>query len=346
MSRPVDARAWLVWVAAAAVLVMVARNPLYTVLIMAVVQVVRTVRAPGAGLPLPIWRLGAFLVVISAVLNALSVHIGETVLFRLPAGWPLVGGAITLEGFVYGAANGLVLLGLLAVFSAFNALVPAHELVRLTPGALQDMGVVVLIAITYVPETLHHWRRIREAQAIRGHRLRGIRDWRPVVIPLLVGGLERAMGLAEVMVARGYGAAVDQRQSLGRSAGLLLALLLTFAGWLLIFWVGWLGWLLLVAGVVLMLGLLWRIGRERPRTRYRPAVWGWPEMWVVLSAVLPLLAVLLPLPLIDRTTLLYSPYPRLAIPPFDPLLGLSLALLALPAIWGTANVEENELSSK
>ena len=48
------------------------------------------------------------------------------------------------------------------------------------------------MAITYVPETARHFQRIREAQAIRGHRLRGLRDWRPIVIPLLVGGLERA----------------------------------------------------------------------------------------------------------------------------------------------------------
>jgi energy-coupling factor transport system permease protein len=342
MNQPVDARAWLLWVAAAAVLVMVARNPLYTILIMAAVQLVRTSRAPGAGLPLPIWRLGLFLIVISAVLNAFSVHVGEMILFRLPASWPLVGGAITLEGFVYGAVNGLVLLGLLAVFAALNALVLPHELVQLTPGALHDMGVVVLIAITYVPETLRHWRRIREAQAIRGHRLRGIRDWRPVVIPLLVGGLERAMGLAEVMVARGYGAAAGQEQNLGRSATLLLALLLTFGGWLLIFWLGWPGWLLLAAGLVILLISLWRIGRERPHTRYRPARWGRSETWVLLAAVFPLLVALSPLPWIDRTTLFYSPYPRLTLPPFDPLLGIGLALLALPAVWQTENLEGSE----
>jgi energy-coupling factor transport system permease protein len=342
MNTQVDARAWLLWVAAAAVLVMVARNPLYTILIMAAVQIVRTARAPGAGLPLPIWRLGLLLVVISAVLNAFSVHVGATILFRLPAAWPLVGGPITLEGFVYGAVNGLVLLGLLAVFAALNALVPPHELVQLTPGALHDMGVVVLIAITYVPETLRHWRRIREAQAIRGHRLRGIRDWRPVVIPLLVGGLERAMGLAEVMVARGYGAATGQEQNLGRSATLLLALLMTFGGWLLIFWLGWPGWLLLAVGLAILLISLWRIGRQRPRTRYRPAHWGRPETWLLISAVLPLLATLLPLSWVDRTTLFYAPYPRLALPPFDPLLGVGLAMLALPAVWTTANLEESE----
>jgi energy-coupling factor transport system permease protein len=341
MNNQIDARAWLLWVAAAAILVMVARNPLYTILIMAAVHIVRTSRAPGAGLPLPIWRLGLFLVVISALLNALSVHVGETVLFHLPAAWPLVGGPITLEGFVYGAVNGLVLLGLLAVFAALNALVPPHELVQLTPGALHDLGVVVLIAITYVPETLRHWRRIRGAQAIRGHRLRGIRDWRPVVIPLLVGGLERAMGLAEVMVARGYGAAAGQEQNLRRSAILLLALLLTFVGWLLIFWLGWPGWLLLAGGLVLLIGSLWRLGRQRPRTRYRPARWGWPETWVLVAALLPLLATLLPLPWIDRTTLFYSPYPRLILPPFDPLLGIGLALLALPAVWTAPDLENS-----
>jgi energy-coupling factor transport system permease protein len=38
--------------------------------------------------------------------NALMIHAGDYVLFRLPEGWPLVGGAITLEAVLYGAASG------------------------------------------------------------------------------------------------------------------------------------------------------------------------------------------------------------------------------------------------
>ena len=83
----------------------------------------------------------------------------------------------------------------------------------MAPRAFYDLGVVVLIALTYVPQTMQQWQRIREAQAIRGHRWRGVRDWQPLVIPLFIGGLERAMALAEAMVARGYGATARRQQN-------------------------------------------------------------------------------------------------------------------------------------
>ncbi|MCI0577775.1 MAG: energy-coupling factor transporter transmembrane protein EcfT [Chloroflexi bacterium] len=327
-------RAWLVWVLAAALLVMVARNPLYTVILLLVSQVALATRAAGpGGRKWPFWSLGLFIVLVSAVYNSLFVHVGQTVLLRLPAGLPLLGGPVTLEAMVAGAANGLVLLALLSVFTALNALVPAGELVRLMPAALHDLGLVILIALTYVPETGRHLQRIREAQAIRGHRLRGLRDWRPVVIPLLVGGLERSLQLAEAMVARGYGATAGAQHSLAIRLVSFLGLLAAFTGWLLAYWLGWPGWLLLAAGAGVLAGLLWVAGRRSPRSQYRPLPWRPRDSLLVAVALLPLLVALLPWPFVAQGTLAYSPYPRVHMPAFDPFIGLALAALVLPALW-------------
>jgi len=330
----VDARAWVAWLAAAMALTMIARNPLYSLILLLVGQVVGEVWGrPNAGVPLPLWRIGPIILLFAIVYNALSVHIGETVLLRLPAGWPLIGGPITLEAAVYGLANGLVLFTLLALFAAFNAIVTTAELVRLTPRAFRDLGIVVLIAMTYLPETGRHFQRVRQAQAIRGHRLRGVADWRPLLIPLLVGGLERAMSLAEAMVARGYGAMADSPQSLGTRAGLAAGLALALAGWVWSFWSGWPGWLLLGVGVALVTGMVWRLGRQSsPPTRYRPQPWTRWE-WLTLAAALAPLPLIL-LPWADRATLTYSPYPALSLPGFDPIIGLALSALALPAFLG------------
>jgi energy-coupling factor transport system permease protein len=327
-----DARAWVIWVGVMAALAIMTRNPLYHLILLLLARLVSaTCATPDHGFRLPLLRLGAAVLLFSMIFNALSVHIGATVLFRLPPNWPLIGGPVTLEAAVYGAANGLLLVTLLAIFAAFNAIVLTSDLVRLTPRALRDMGLVVLLAVTYTPETIRQLQRIREAQAIRGHRLRGLRDWRPVAIPLLIGGLERAMALAEAMVARGYGATSDVRQPLLVQLGLTAGLAAAFAGWLLTFWFGWPGWLLLAVGVVLILALIWRLGRHTPYTRYHFQPWTKWDTWLVLTAVLPLLVLLA----VDRPS--YSPYPILSLPTFDPVLGLALLGLALPAFRGVAS---------
>jgi energy-coupling factor transport system permease protein len=337
----VTPRAWIIWVVAAAVAATLGRNPLYAVILLLAGEVVGTLcQQPGLGVRLPMVRLALLVLGFSAFFNALFVHIGETVLFRLPADWPLVGGAITAEAAVYGASNGMALLALLAIFLAFNrALAPSH-LARMAPRSFQAVGMVLLIALTYVPETQRHWQRIREAQAIRGHRLRGWRDWRPIVLPLLVGGLERAMTLAEAMAARGFGAAERPARPVLVQVWLLGSLTAVLAGWALQFWIGWPGWVLLGSGVAGLLLLLWALGRGSRHTRYQERRWTTRDTAVTLAALIPLLLMLLPLPGVDQSSLRYTPYPRLHLPPFDPWLGLSLALLALPAFLPAAHDQD------
>jgi energy-coupling factor transport system permease protein len=328
-----DSRAWLIWVLATAVLVTVARNPLYTLILLLVVRLVTAAWGNAhATLPLPFWRVGALILALSTAINVLFVNSGATVMGRLPDAWPLIGGPLTLEAAVYGAHNGLILLALLATFLALNGVVPAADLVRLAPRAFYSLAVVLLITLTYVPETVRHLKRVREAQAIRGHRLRGLRDWRPLLMPLLIGGLERAMQLAETMVARGYGATGGKEQPAAVRLALLGSLVALLAGWLLALWWGWPGYLLLLAGAAALVSLIRQLGRSARHTVYRPFRWHRQDTLLFMSAVLPLLLFLVPWPLLDHTTLFYSPYPALSLPPFDPILGVALAGLALPAL--------------
>lgn len=329
-----DPRAWLCWVLSGMAISTTARNPLYSLLLLAAAQAAQAAcHLPGTS-TLPLWRLGFAVVGLSALFNALSAHVGKTVLVVLPPSLPLVGGPITLEALAYGAANGLSLLALLAFFSALNSCVPAHELVRLTPRAFHSLGVVLLIAATYGPQTSRHLQQIREAQAVRGHRLRGWRDWRPILLPLLIGGLERSMGLAEAMVARGYGATTNAGPSTTTQAMLVLSLLALLSGWLLTIFGSSPGLPLLALGAGLLAILLWRLRRSTHHTVYRPRHWHWPDTALVLASLTALLATRLPLPWLDQQTLFFDPYPRLTAPGFDPLLGLALALLATPALLG------------
>lgn len=328
-----DARAWLIWTLSAAVLTMLTRNPLYIVIILLAIRLVAiTWQQEEAAFKLPLLRMFLIILLFSSVFNMLFAHVGQHVLFTLPANWPLIGGPLTLEAAVYGAINGLMLFTLLVVFITFNNIVPGSDLVHLTPRAFHNLGLVVLIALTYVPETHRHWQKIRDAQAIRGHQIRGWRDWRPILIPLLVGGMERAMALAEAMVSRGYGATEQTRQPLLVQGLLLLGLGAAFAGWLFSFWHGWPGWVLMASGVVVLLMLIWALGEKVSLRRYESARWTWRETVVVITAVIPLLLFFVPLPFIETSSLYYSPYPQLSLPPFSVLLGLALALLAVPGV--------------
>ena len=338
MTEFFDARAWLIWVLAAAAVTVLGRNPLYVVILLLVSRIVDwTCSHADSELELPLARVGVIILLFSALFAALFVHGGQTVLLSLPEELPLLGGNITAEAILNGLANGLLLLTLLSLFLAFNRVVTAGQMARLAPRAFQDLGVVVLIALTYVPETARHVRRVREAQALRGHRIEGLRDWQPLVIPLLIGGLERAMGLAETMVARGYGATRGEPQQPGLLAGLALALGLTFGGWIVALWWGLPGWITMGAGVALMAVLIWNSGRRVVVTRYRQRPWRVKDTVWVIASLTPLALFVLPVGGINRQSLYYSFLPQIEWPPFDPFIGSLLFLYMLPALMGLSD---------
>jgi hypothetical protein len=72
---------------------------------------------------------------------------------------------------------------------------------RATPAFLFHAGVIISIAVTFVPQMVLGAKEIRQAQRIRGHRFRGIRDLLPLILPLLARA-QRAIQLAETMEAR------------------------------------------------------------------------------------------------------------------------------------------------
>jgi energy-coupling factor transport system permease protein len=333
MKLTFNSLAWVIWLSSAAILTLLMRNPLYLVILLLVARLVQNACGEEqASLKISLGRLSAVIILFSILFNLLLVHVGQTVLFRLPQTLWLVGGPITLEAIIYGAISALILITLLAVFMSFNTIVPTSDLIVILPRALTNLGVVILIAVSYVPETLNQLQRVREAQALRGHRIRGLRDWQPIIIPLLVGGLERSMNLAETMVARGYGATGSQHLAAGIRGGMLAGLILIFAGWIVSYNNSLIGWLLVLCGGGFLLFAYYEQGRKIKRTRYTIVHWQIQDWLLVVISLLPLLLIFLPFPAVQGSSISYSPYPQAAIPQFDPLIGLAIALLAAPAL--------------
>ncbi|MFQ5613195.1 MAG: energy-coupling factor transporter transmembrane component T [Anaerolineae bacterium] len=346
------------WLVAALTPALLTKNPFY--LLIAILAVAATYRsldrsgpaAWGWGLFL---RLGLILVAFSVVFNLLSVRAGATKLFTLPelrfettlASQPQtvlqLGGPVSLESLVFGLSSGLALLAVLVSFATFNTLVDHYQLLRSAPRFLYQSAIVMSIAITFVPQMLLAQQEIREAQALRGHRFRGIRDLLPLFITLLAEGLERSITLAESMEARGFGggpsAATAPRSLLLKSLiALALAVLAGGAFARSYFPNKTPGGLAMLAGGGLLVVVLWLIGRGVQRSRYRRELWRRRDTLLAGASLITSLALLVTWAT-GRAALIFYPYPRLAWPPFNPLLGLVIVLIAAPVVAGRLSRE-------
>lgn len=184
-----DARAWLLWALAAGSLALATRNPIILLLLLLVVVAVGWRLAPHhadwaggwSALPWILWMVG-----LSVATSLLVIGPSTNVL-------------------IYGLLSALATISLVVVWSVFNRVARTSDLLRHLPGRLRLFGVAGAIALTFGPGLVRSYQEIREAQAVRGHRSRGLRDLVPLVVPLLGQSLERGLTLAEAMEARGFG---------------------------------------------------------------------------------------------------------------------------------------------
>lgn len=327
---------WFAWLVITLIVISVTRNPIYMVVILMCLLVIHFVlkASPlGKTYPISLINFGLTICGFSTLFNLLISHSGETVFFSLPAHWPLIGGNYTLEAAIYGLSNGMILVNILIAFAVFNQALPVRQLIRLIPRAFFPVAVVTSIAITFVPNTIRQFYQIKEAQLIRGQRMRGLSDWLPLVMALLVGGMERALQLSEAMTARGFASSGPGHTRLAARLAMLAGLLLVTAGWILLNEPAWqaLGWGIILVGVVLLSGALWWVGRQNRRTTYPRETWRLSDTLVLAGIGVLGLALLFPLEVINQKSLYYSVYPLFRWPQFDPWIGTALLVLVLPA---------------
>lgn len=198
-----------------------------------------------------------------------------------------LGGRVTAESLVFALYDGLRLATLLICVGAANALANPARLLKSLPGALYEIGVAVVVALTFAPNLIADVQRLRAARRLRGRPDRGVRGLLQVGLPVLEGALERSVALAAAMDARGYGRTADvpvavRRTTAALTLGGLLGVcagtygLLTAEG-------GTYGLPVLLAGVVAALAGLRLGGRRSPRTRYRPDPWN-ARAWLVAAS--------------------------------------------------------------
>jgi energy-coupling factor transport system permease protein len=278
-------------------------NPLLLLLALAVlcfVVVSRRADAPWARAFRYYLILAAVIVVVRVVFRSVfgtGVEPGDSILFRLPhpptPSWYAgvrFGGPVSLEGVLSSAVDGLRLGVILCCVGAANALANPKRALRLLPGALYELGVAVVVAISVAPQLVESVQRVARARRLRGGRRSGIRALRGIVIPVLEDALDRSLMLARAMDSRGYGrtGSATARSRRGTGALLVTGMLGLCVGVFGLLDAGgprWLGLPALLAGAAMCAGGLSLGGRRISRTRYRPDPWRGPEWLVVTGSV-------------------------------------------------------------
>lgn len=337
LPRALHPAAWWAWALGLATAAARTTNPILLGLIIAVACLVVAARRTDAPWALAFrmyLALAAIVVVMRVVFRILFNGNGSTVLFTLPtiqlpqaaAGVQLLG-PVSLEALVSGFYDGLRLATMIVCIGAANALANPKRLLASVPGALYEIGTVVVVALSVFPQLAESVQRINRARMLRASAERG-RHWlKEVVMPVLADALDRSLLLAAAMDSRGYGRQrhIPLAQRRLNSAAMVTALLALSVGvyGVLDSTTPWyLGLPLLASGMLLGLGVLMLSGRRAIRTRYRPDPWRLPESLVLGSGVLVAVGI----------TLTGLTQPEIAFPSIAPLVWPAVSVLALASI--------------
>ena len=336
------AAAWLVWAVSAAATAQLASSPVYVSLVVGAALLIVAAHgrdtALSAAFPLLLGAAVAF-AVLRVVLTAATTHgVGGAWVTLPSATLPTLLGGFTVGGTVEGpvvlgaAAEGFALVGIVAAFAAFNAVVSHAELVESAPRAFHEPGLVVTVALAFVPATVAAVRSIREADRARtgGRVVRKGRLLRQLV-PLLESGMEKGVALSESMEARGFahhGPGAGERAAGWAGLGSLLALGAGFVA--LVGGAEVVALLFAVAGVVALVVAVLVASRGTSRVRYRPRRLAPTDAAVALASSLAPLGVVA-LGLGGNETLRWTADP-LALPAVDVVACLAVLLLLAPAV--------------
>lgn len=317
-SNALHAGAWWLWALGLATAASRTTNPLLLGLIIGVtgyVVAARRTDAPWARSYGAFVKLGLFVIGLRVLFSVLlgSPIPGTHLLLTLPEiplpAWARgvrFGGRVTAEQLVFAFYEGAKLATLLICVGAANALANPARLLKSLPAALYEVGVSVVVAMTFAPNMVADVVRLRTARRLRGRPTGGIKAILQIGLPVLEGALERSVAIAASMDARGYGrtahvpAAVRHTTNVLTLGGLLGMCAGTYG--LLAAEGAEYGLVLLLVSLALALAGLRLGGRRSIRTRYRPDRWG-VRAWLVAGSGAAVAALLIRAASVDPAAL-------------------------------------------
>ena len=334
-----NSKAWIIWLVTTTGIILSNRNPFYlTVLLIGLLTLGSKLarKKHQKSWVLNNIRFLGTMIFLSALINALFTHRGDSLFFNLPESWLLIGGRITFESLIYGVINGLVIGSLYIAFNIFNLALNVKQITALIPKIFHPIAITISIALTFFPSVQQRARDIKEAQLIRGNQMKRIVDWLPLLGPLLITSLENAFSLSESMTARGYHSRTKSPSGLGVTFPIIIATFFIFSGWILRLYdypsgisIG----LYLISALTIVVTIF--LGNRKIKiTHYHKEDWRMTD--IILSAVLVgisfiwfLLQTTGSLPSVS-----YSPYPALSLPVIQ-LSGIMLSTAVILPVFFT-----------
>ncbi len=146
----------------------------------------------------------ALMFLLITLTNPLFSHNGATPLFFLN------GNAITLEALTYGAGLGLMLVGVMIWCKVMTQVMTSDKLAFLFGKVLPQLGLVLSMALRYLPLLRRQAKKISRAQKVCGmyssdSRFDRLRASLRMTSALIGWSMEHAVELSKAMQARGYG---------------------------------------------------------------------------------------------------------------------------------------------
>ncbi len=325
---------WILWLVLSMVLVLLTRNPIYLSIILFSLfglgaQIAKEKKQK-------FWliqniRFLLTMMLISSLINSLFSHTGQTVLFRIPADWFLIGGPITLESLVFGLINGLIIGSLYLAFNILNLALSVGQLTHLIPAALRPIAMTVTITLTFFPSIQQRSREIKEAQFIRGNPLKKIKDWLPLLLPLLISSLENAVRLSESMTSRGFEIKQEVKNTKLLLVGLIAATFAVFSGWILSLYdyPAFISLTLYIFAAGMFVATLLSASSKAKITHYRNEQWSLIDIIASGIFLISIISIIILRLTGEPNVLAYSPYPKLSLPDISVL---GLFLFALPLL--------------
>lgn len=156
-------------------------------------------------------RLAAASGLLLLVLNPFLAVAGDRVLIPGP-GFALLDLEVTAEELLWGAVSGMRLATAIVATAAFLALSDPDRLQAMVARIAPRSALTVALSARLVPALRRDASDLREALLLRGAdgatgRRARARQAAALVEPLVASSLDRGVGIAEAMAARGYGGA-------------------------------------------------------------------------------------------------------------------------------------------
>lgn len=207
---------WWLWSVALAITSIRSQNNLYIFALIILFIVVVRQRKNVENLLNP-FKLTLQLALIATVVRLIfAVLIGTPlpgkILFSLPQlqlpEWLAgvrVGGDVTSERLISVFTESMKFAIVLIAFGAASALSSPIQIIKSISSRVYLFGVVLLIAVSILPQIVQSFNRVLAARRMRGLAKVSIGNFRTVLAPVLEESLERALDLSAAMESRGFG---------------------------------------------------------------------------------------------------------------------------------------------